>query len=461
MSGTNTDSDGRFHSKWLNMMYSRLYLARNLLSESGVIFISIDDSEHTNLRRLCDEIFGEENFRADIAWQKRYTRSNNTVDFTSTVEHIVVYARSSDFLPNLLPRTEAADARYANPDGDTRGPWKGASFLNPATPAQRPNLCYPITNPNTGHVTEPTTNAWRRSLTEFTRLSADNRLYWGSDGKQAVPVIKMFLSEGRGLTPINFWSHDYAGSTDDGTKDLADLFDQKLFDNPKPVLLVKRMLEHGTESDSIVLDFFAGSGTTAQAVMELNAEDGGNRKFMLVQLPEPTGRADFPTISEITRERTRRAVKKLDQEVTLVTHPSATRGFKAFKLDESNFTTWDARIQHDSQALTKQLDLHINHIRHDRTSDDILYEILLKSGFPLTTRVEKQSLGGKTIYCVAGGALVICLERELTLELIRAIAQMKPERVVCLDEGFASNDQLKTNAVQTFKTNGITSFKTV
>jgi adenine-specific DNA-methyltransferase len=463
--GTNTEADGRFHSKWMNMMYPRLYLARNLLSDSGVIFISIDDTEHSNLRRLCDEVFGEENFRADIAWQKRYTRSNNTVDFTTTVEHVLVYAHSDPFLPNLLPRTEEADARYTNPDNDSRGPWKGASFLNPATPSQRPNLCYPIKNPKTGKVTEPTTNAWRRSKEEYERLAADNRLYWGADGTQPIPSIKMFLSEGRGLTPINFWAHDYAGNTDDGTKELAELLGEKVFDNPKPVMLIRRMLEHATDADSVVLDFFAGSGTTAQAVIEQNAHDGGNRKFVLIQLPEPTGRTDFPTIADITKERVRRVNKKLNGnnggQLEFDGNKKQDLGFRVFKLAESNFTTWDAQVAHEPKALQDQLEFHVDHIRDERTSDDILYELLLKSGFPLTTPVEKQTLAGKTVYSVAGGALMICLERELTLELIRTIAEKKPERVVCLDEGFAGNDQLKANAVQTFKTKGVVKFQTV
>lgn len=196
---TNTENDGRFHSNWLDMMYSRLLVARNLLCSDGVIFISIDDHEEQHLRKICDEIFGEENFKANISWQKRYTRSNNTVDFTTVVEHILVYAKSSNFQVCLLPRTEEADGRYSNPDNDPRGDWKGASFLNPATPEERPNLCYPITNPNTGETTMPTTNAWRRAKEVYEELQADNRLYWGLDGKSKVPSVKMFLSEVRGL----------------------------------------------------------------------------------------------------------------------------------------------------------------------------------------------------------------------------------------------------------------------
>ena len=239
------------------------------------------------------------------------------------------------------------------------------------------------------------------------------------------------------------------------------------FETPKPVRLVKRMLEVTTSSDSsdIVLDFFAGSGTTAHAVLDLNKQDGGNRKSILIQLPEPTRRTDYPTIADITKERVRRVIKKLNDEdagkLDLEGAKRQDRGFKVFKLAESNLKPWNADVPHDAPALEKQLDLHVDHIRDGRTVDDLLYEILLKSGFPLTTPVETLQLAGKAVHSVAGGALFICLERELTLELIRAMAEKKTERVVCLDEGFAGNDQLKANAVQIFKTKGVTSFKTV
>ena len=239
---SNPEVMGRFHTNWLNMMYPRLRLAANLLRDDGVIFISIDEHEVHNLRKLCDEVFGEENFQSCISWQKRYTRSNNTVEFTTVVEYILVYSKALDFNVNLLARTEDADSRYTNPDKDPRGPWKGASFLNPATPSQRPNLCYPIRNPNTGETTLPTTNAWRRSKEVFEQLQEENRLYWGIDGKQAIPSIKMFLSDARGLTPINLWLHEYAGNTDQGTLELAGLLGGKVFDNPKPSLLIKRVL---------------------------------------------------------------------------------------------------------------------------------------------------------------------------------------------------------------------------
>lgn len=466
--GTNTDTDGRFHSKWMNMMYPRLYLARNLLRDDGVIFVSIDDSESSNLKSLLNEIFGEENFQADISWQKRYTRSNNTVDFTTVVEHIFVYSRASDFCVNLLSRTEEADARYSNPDNDPRGPWKGASFLNPATPEQRKNLCYTIENPNTGTKTNPTTNAWRRSKQEFDKLLMDNRFYWGIDGQSLVPSIKMFLSDARKLTPINFWDHEFAGNTDDGTKELKDIFDEKIFDNPKPSLLIRRAIEHGCDEDTIVLDFFAGSGTTAHAILDLNRQDAGNRKFILVQLPEPTNRADYPTIAEITKERVRRVIKTLDSDdspregaILQSEVPKQDRGFRVFKLTDSNFKPWDSEVPHESGALAQQLDLYIDHIKEGRSNQDLLFEILLKRGFPLTTPVEALSLAGHEVFGVAGNGMLVCLERDLSLDLIRAMADLTPECVVCLDEGFAGNDQLKTNAVQIFKTKGIAKFLTV
>ena len=265
--------------------------------------------------------------------------------------------------------------------------------------------------------------------------------------------------------PSTWWPFQEVGHNDEGQKETAELLGPKVFSTPKPVRLLRRMIELGAGRNDIVMDFFAGSGATAHAVLDMNKQDGGNRKFIMVQLPEPTGREDYATIADITKERVRRVMKKLDAQdagkLDLDSGKKPDRGFRVFKLDQSNFTTWDAGISHDPKDLERQLELHVDHIRQGRTPDDILYELLLKSGFPLTTPIETISLAGKTVHIAAGGALAICLERELTLELIRAIADKKPERVVCLDEGFARNDQLKANAVQIFKTKGVTSFKTV
>jgi len=466
--GTNTDTDGRFHSKWLNMMYPRLYLARNLLREDGVIFISIDDNEMGNLTKVCDEVFGEENRAAVISWQKKYSVSNNQQGIASLRDYIAVYARSDSFRNGLLPRDKASAARYQNPDGDPRGPWKPVDYWNMVSPEKRPNLVYPITNPNTGQEIRPTKKAWKFSREVHQRNVTEGRIWWGSDGRNSVPALKLFLSDVRdGMIPHNWWPHEDAGHTDEAKKEVDRLFDgDSQFDTPKPVRLLTRLCQVAAlTSEDVVLDFFAGSGTTAHAVLDLNKQDGGNRKFILVQLPEPTGREDYPTIADITKERVRRVIAKLSVEdagkLDLDGGAAPDRGFRMFKLAESNFKPWNAQVAHDAQALEEQLDLHVDHVREGRSDEDLLYEILLKSGFPLTTPVDAVPMAGKTVYAVAGGALFICLERELTLEVIRTMAGSRPERVVCLDEGFAGNDQLKANAVQIFKTKGVTSFKTV
>ena len=256
-----------------------------------------------------------------------------------------------------------------------------------------------------------------------------------------------------------------AGLNQEATKELRDLFGEQVLEYPKPVSFVKGLCAVASSGDDVVLDFFAGSGTTAQAVLELNKQDGGTREFILVQLPEPTGRKDYPTITDITKERIRRVIKKLNEEdsgkLDLDGTNKQDRGFRVFKLAESNFKTWKANKPKNADALAKQLELHVEHIRDDRSADDLLFEILLKSGYPLTTPVERLTLAGKHVSSVANGALLVCLERQLTLELIRAMAARKPERVVFLDAGFAGNDQLKANAAQIFRTGRVTSFKTV
>ncbi|MCG8778978.1 site-specific DNA-methyltransferase, partial [Tenacibaculum finnmarkense] len=389
---TNSDSDGRYHSNWLNMMYPRLRLARNLLKDDGVIFISIGEQEAHNLRKILDEIFGESNFQTEITWQKRYTRSNNTIEFTTVIETIFVYSKSSEFIVNLLPRTEEADARYTNPDNDKRGVWKGASFLNPAKPSERPNLCYPIENPYTGLVTLPTSNAWRRSKEEFNRLQNENLLYWGKDNSSKIPSIKMFLKDSRGLTPTNFWNHEYAGNTDLGSKELEELFKLKVFDFPKPTLLIKRILEHSISENEIVLDFFSGSASFSQSVFNYNLEQKDiNVNFIQVQLPEKTDskselfKAGYKTIAEIGKERIRRAGKKIAEQ-----NPEKAKdldlGFKVFKLDSSNIKSWDG----NPENLQEELFDAVSNIKTDRTEEDVLYEILLKYGLDLTLPIEEK-----------------------------------------------------------------------
>jgi adenine-specific DNA-methyltransferase len=447
----NTESNGRFHSDWLSMMYPRLKLARNLLTDDGAIFVSIDSTEHANLTRLLSELMGEDNFRANVVWQKRYTRSNNTRDFTAVVENIVAFSRSDQFTVNLLPRTEEADARYANPDGDPRGPWKAASFLNPATPAQRPSLCYEIRNPNTGQVTRPTVHAWRRTRAEFDRLAADYLLYWGADGRSPVPSVKMFLSEVRGLTPTNFWSHEYAGHTDEGTRDLADLIGGKVFDNPKPVKLMKRVLEHATDGSSLVLDFFAGTGTMAQAVLELNAEDGGSRRFIAVQVPEEcpprsaASKAGFATIADICKERIRRAGTAAGRAAR---HPrwDGDTGFRVLRVDSTNMTD-----VHRLPDLVAQDDLAFltGTVKRERNAEDVLFEVLTGCGVDLSVPIAVEKIDGREVFLVDDGALIACLAGDASPAVVRGIAERAPSRAVFLDSGFAT-DADRINVERTF-----------
>lgn len=460
--GTNTETDGRFHSKWLNMMYPRLYLARNLLIESGLIFISCDDQELENLRRICNEIFGEECFLGLLVWRARnFADARPMRGLSVDHEYVVIYGKSPQ---SRLTGKRRDESKYANPDNDPRGPWTSCSLLGKATKEQRPNLHYDVIHPNTGEIyRDPPETGWICRPETFQRKVEEGRILWPkkTGGR---PREKVFLEELKSGV-LGFPSIVDGIFTSDGTEEMRELFQEQIFPFPKPSLLVRDLLLQGSSGDDLILDFFAGSGTTAHAVLDLNKQDEGKRKFILIQLPEPTGRADYPTIADIAKERVRRVVRKIaDEESNLLDlhgGQKQDRGFRVFKLYESNFSGWDASLAHDPEVLKKQLELHIDHVRKGRTDDDILYELLLKSGFPPTTPVEKGTLAGKTIYTVVGGALVICLEKTLTLDLIRAMADMKPERIVCLDEGFEGNDQLKANAVQTFKTKGVTSFKTV
>lgn len=460
--GTNTEADGRFHTKWLNMMYPRLYLARNLLREDGLIFVSISDHEVATLRMMMNEIFGEENFSAQLVWKSRkFPDSRAKTGVSTDHEYILLYTRSEQ---GALRGVDRDETKFANPDNDSRGPWMSRSLLGLATRAQRPNLHYPISDPKTGRAFNPPEDTgWRYAAERMNDLIASGCILFPakSDGR---PREKKFRSDLQNEF-VAFPSIIDDVFTADGTAEIRALFGEEIFDFSKPTALIERLIQQSSEKDSIVLDFFAGSGTTGHAVLKLNQQDGGRRKYIVVQLPEPTGRTDYPTIAEITKERIRRAAKQQSQSgqasLSFTGPGEVDRGFKVFRLGQSNFTEWDSTAAHDATALEQQLELHVDHVRKSRTDDDILYELLLKSGFPLTTPVEKKIVAGKSVYSVAGGALVICLDRMLTLDLIRAIAEMRPERVVCLDEGFAGNDQLKTNAVQTFKTKGITSFKTV
>ncbi len=460
--GTNTEADGRFHSKWLNMMYPRLHLARNLLRDDGLIFISIGSAELENLKRIGSEIFGEDRFVGLITWKARvkpinigdakYRPQNET-------EYVLVYEKT-DCRGKFAPLMTGGVRSY--PHQISGRNYRTATILKSNRGSNhRSTMTFELE----GFI-PPEGQRWQAGEDVIRQLWRDGYIEF----KDGTPFQRYFEDEeGAEHDPFYcFMEVDWSSTSEAGKGELNELLGNNHgFDTVKPTRLLTTLVQSciKAHTDDIILDFFAGSGTTAHAIIALNAKDGGNRRFILVQLPEPTGRQDYPNIAQLTIERVRRVIKKLNNEdggkLDLEGVRGQDRGFRVFKLAESNFTTWDAEEAHDPKTLEEQLEFHVNHVRKGRTPEDILYELLLKSGFPLTTLVEKQTLADKTVYSVAGGALMICLERELSLELIRAIAERKPERVVCLDEGFAGNDQLKANAVQTFKTKGVASFKTV
>ncbi len=296
------------HDKWLCMMYPRLKLLRDLLRDDGVIFVSLDETEFHHLRMIMDEIFGESNFLADISWEKRFTRSNNAKLFATVKEHLLVYRKSDQLKTIREPRSEKADSTYLNPDNDPRGLWTSVSCVNPASREARPNLSYEMINPITRKKVNHPTNAWKFNKVQYKKYVEEDKLYWGKNGTNKYPRLKKFLSEmNEGMVPVDFWNHKETGTTDEGTKNLQELFKDKVFENPKPVRMIKRALKLATDKDSIVLDSFAGSGTTGHAVLDLNKEDGGNRKFVLVEMEDKVAK-------DITAERVRRAVNEYNYD---------------------------------------------------------------------------------------------------------------------------------------------------
>jgi adenine-specific DNA-methyltransferase len=448
----NTETDGRYHSKWLSMMYPRLFLARNLLREDGVIFITVDDAEEANLRLLCDEIFGPENFQANIAWQKKYSVSNNQLGIASVRDFVLVYSRASSFERGLLPRDADSLARYQNPDSDPRGPWKPVDYWNMASPEQRPNLVYDITNPNTGETVTPSKKAWKFSREVHESHAAENRIWWGGSGRNSVPALKLFLSDVRdGLIPDNWWPHEEVGHTDEAKKQLDRLFEGEApFDTPKPVRLIQRMFQVGNlGTDDLVLDFFAGSGATGQAVVECNAADGGSRRYVMVQLPEPTTNQAFPTIATITRERMRRVATAPPHEQASLDSFEIDRGFRSFRLSASNFEVWDSSVTADD--LEEQLEFSVEYVRDGSTQTSMLTELLLKAGYSLSSHVESVDFAGVAGHSVAEGALIVCLTKGLSVEAFEAMVEYDPVMILVLDSGFGGSDELKVNALQTVR----------
>jgi adenine-specific DNA-methyltransferase len=441
----NADTLGRRHSRWLSMMYPRLVLARNLLTQDGVLFVSIDDNEVANLRELMDEVFGSENFVASVIWHKVHTLKNTARHFSEDHDYILVYARNAEvWAPNPLPRTEEQDERYTNPDDDPRGPWISG-------PIQARNYyskgLYPITTPS-GRVIEgpPSGSYWRYSRQTFDELVADGRIWWGHGGAN-VPRIKRFLTEMvSGRVPQTIWPYSEVGHNQHAKQELLKrvTFDssESVFDTPKPTRLIRRMLTLATdpESHDIVLDFFAGSGSTADAVLQQNAEDGGNRQFVAVQLPQPTGHGDYAAVSDITRARIAAAVAE--------TKP---RGLRCFRLGASNF-------RDGSSAREDLLALHESTLDGGSPIESVVAEVLLKEGVSLDARWERDMAGGVSVITADGVSVVTSLE--ITDEVASDALALGSRVVVFLEDGFAGADAVKANVVTNAKNLGIT-LKTV
>ena len=458
---TNTETAGRYHSNWLSMMYPRLTLARNLLREDGVIFISIDDNEVANLRKICDEVFGEENFVADLTWVTKTAPKGvpTRTMLVPNLEHVFVFKRSESFSFRGIPRDKN---QFSNPDNDPRGPWKADNMKSTLSSAK----VFTIRDPLTGN---EYSNAWAFSKESIDRMILTGKVIFPlkPDG---VPRQKRFMSEYLNEN-VPIVSHLGVFHTETATNQLKALFDEiKVFDFPKPVSLLSQLVDQGSDPSALILDFFAGSGTTAQAVLEMNEEDGGNRKFILVQLPEvvdedsAAAKAGFANIAEITKERVRRVIKKLDggtkDGLGLDGTKNLDRGFKVYALDRSNFVPWDATAATDAASLEQQLELAVDNVVHGRSHADLLAEILLKTGFPLDTPITKVTIAGTDVYQVADPGFLVCLADKVDAPLIKAIAATKPHRVVILDAAFQGNDALKTNAVQAFKDQGVEMFRT-
>lgn len=456
LASSNGETSGRYHSKWLSMMYPRLALARNLLRRDGSIFVSIDDHEVHNLRLLMDEVFGPENFVASVIWQKVYSPKSSARHFSDDHDYVLVYARDAEtWVPGLLPRTEEQDAAYENPDNDPRGAWKpgdisARNYYSKGT--------YPIEAPSGRKIPGPPSGRyWAVSEDRFLALNEDNRIWWGESGA-GMPALKRFLSEVKeGRVPQTLWSYKDVGHNQEAKKELLKRVDfgssDSVFDTPKPTRLIRRMLTLATspEGGDIVLDFFAGSGTTGDAVLQANAEDGGDRRVILVQAPEPTGYSDFRTVMDITRARMRAALADTEGEP----------GIRELSLAKSNFKVWDPEaIPQDEGALAAQVELFADSLADDADDEGIVAEILLKEGIGPDALLRRELLGGSRIVVAERGDLsvAICLERELPesfAELLKSLIDLKPARVVFLEHAFTGNDAAKSNAFFRLREAGI------
>lgn len=446
---TNTDRSGRFHSRWLNMMYPRLYLARSLLQDDGVVFISINDNEVGNLKSLCNTIFGEENFIACFVWKSRQNKDNRPEKGVSNDhEYILCYGKS-------VRGDNRKKEQYSNPDGDRRGAWVSANMVGLATEDRRPNLHFDLINPETGINYGCPDMGWRYDKNTMSRLISEQRILWPSD-PNGRPRRKAFFSE---LSRTYTGTSSVIGNglfTRSGTREIQSLFGFRAMDFPKPTSLIQKFIEQCADDEDVILDFFAGSCPVAQAVFNYNIANNTKLKFILVQLPEPVSvfseayKKGYNSIADIGADRIRRSAKNAIENYPLV---GSDLGFRYFKLDRSNFKVWDDDPRNlDDDLILRRLEQHVDHIQPGATAESMLFELLLKAGYPLTEPMERLEIAGKEVFSVREGALLICLEMDLTQDLMTALAELEPSRVICLDAGFQGNDQLKTNAAQTFKT---------
>lgn len=435
---SNPETNGRYHSAWLSMMYPRLFLARQLLREDGVIWISIDYHEEPNLRQICNEILGEENFVSDFIWEKRTTRENRKV-FSVNHDYILCYARNKDAFQasrKLLPLTEEALQRYANPDNDPRGEWQSVSLNAQADARRRKEQFYEITTPGGRVVNPPSGRCWIYTRDRMDELIADNRVWFGEDGKN-VPREKVFRSEAKeGLTPHTLWTAAEVGTTDTAKKELIELFDgMAVFDTPKPVPLLRRMVQISTSDNDIIVDFFAGTAATAHAVLQENKEDKGNRRFIMVQIPEPTPedsvarKSGYKSIADIGKERIRRTLKQLDSK----------EGFKIFKLAESNYRPWTGVAERDAEALAKQMELMNDPLVENWTPESVLYEVAMKeAGYGLSVTAEhvadvKKQDVQRVTDPEREQSFYLCLDDKISLDALAPLKLTQDDLFICRD----------------------------
>ena len=452
---TNTESNGRFHTDWLNMIYPRLKLAKDLLADDGVIFISIDDNEQENLKKCCDEVFGATNFIAQMVWQKRTSPDARRI-ISAGHEYILAYVKNIDIgheVLNSLPFDDSDYARYKNPDNDTNGPWISTDCTAQGGHGTKEQF-YDMITPSGRVVKLQEGLCWRYTKKRMDEEIAAGHIWFGTDGN-GVPRKKTYLADRTGKTMWTWWPNTEVGHTQEATKEIASLMGKSgLMDFPKPTRLMKRLVHIASQKDSIILDFFSGSATTAHAVMQLNAEDGGHRKFIMVQLPEKTNekseayKAGYKNICEIGKERIRRAGRKIKEDAGLTAPADLDIGFRCLRLDESNmkpvYYTPDKVGQQDLFSL-------VDNVKEDRTPEDLLFQVMLDLGVLLSSSIEVKEIAGKKVFNVADGFLLACFDHDVTEETVKAIAQKKPYYAVFRDSSMA-NDSVATNFEQIFET---------